>query len=150
MACLACDRIEKISEQRNEFFVAELKESFAVAADDQRYTGHTILLLKHHAEHLHRLERETRSLLFQDVILVGDALAEAFRPIRINYECLGNSMPHIHWHVIPRYEWDPQPTHPIWVRPKGERAVGVTGSDLKAIVSKLRSRLAKIGGSEQG
>ena len=141
MTCLACDRVQQIREQRNEFFVAELKESYVVLADDQRYVGYTILILKDHVEHLHELTQERRLSLFKDVTDVADSVVAAFHPLRLNYECLGNSLVHIHWHVIPRYEWDPEPTRPIWVRPEEERKVGVAPDVLSELVSKLRGEL---------
>jgi diadenosine tetraphosphate (Ap4A) HIT family hydrolase len=141
MTCLICDRIEQIREQKNAFFVAELKESYAVLADDQRYVGYTVLLLKDHVEHLHELSQERQLSLFQDVSDVTSAMVAAFDPLRINYECLGNSLAHIHWHVIPRYDWDPDPTRPIWVRSKEERQAGVSPDELPRLVSKLRVEL---------
>lgn len=141
MTCMACDRIRLIQDQKNAFFVAELKESYAVLADDQRYVGYTILLLKDHVEHLHELSQERQLSLFQDVSDVANAVVAAFHPLRLNYECLGNSLAHIHWHVIPRYDWGPEPTSPIWVRSKEERGAGVAPDVLPELVSKLRAEL---------
>lgn len=31
-----------------------------------------------------------------------------------NYELLGNGDPHIHWHIFPSSEQEPNPTHPVW------------------------------------
>jgi diadenosine tetraphosphate (Ap4A) HIT family hydrolase len=33
-------------------------------------------------------------------------LKRIFNPIRINYSCLGNFVPHVHFHLFPRYEED--------------------------------------------
>jgi len=143
MTCLACDRVYQIREQKNAFFVAELEESYVVLADDQRYVGYTILILKDHVEHLHELTQERRLSLFKDVTDVADSVVAAFHPLRLNYECLGNSLAHIHWHVIPRYEWDPEPTRPIWVRPEEERKVGVAPYVLSELVSKLKGELGQ-------
>ena len=141
MNCLACDRIQLIREQKNDFFVAELRESYAVLADDQRYIGYTILLLKDHAEHLHELPQKRQLSLFKDVIDIASSIVAAFHPLRLNYDCLGNSLPHIHWHIIPRYDWDPEPTRPIWVRSKEELKVGVAPDELSKLVSMLRGKL---------
>jgi diadenosine tetraphosphate (Ap4A) HIT family hydrolase len=32
----------------------------------------------------------------------------------MNYEVLGNTVGHLHWHLFPRYEWDPNPKRPTW------------------------------------
>ena len=141
MNCLACDRIKQIRDNSNPYFARELRESFVVLADSQRYEGYCILLLKSHRECLARLDKELQLRLYEDVIDVGRALNRAFSPLRINYECLGNALPHVHWHVIPRFDWDPQPESPIWVRPREERNVAVDEAHLAEIVSKLRNGL---------
>src|SRR5207302_3944918 len=41
-------------------------------------------------------------------------LATAFKPRKMNYEVLGNTVGHLHWHLFPRYEWDPNPKRPTW------------------------------------
>jgi diadenosine tetraphosphate (Ap4A) HIT family hydrolase len=46
--------------------------------------------------------------------LVAEAMFRAFRPAKLNYELLGNTVPHLHWHLIPRYEDDPKPRIPVW------------------------------------
>jgi diadenosine tetraphosphate (Ap4A) HIT family hydrolase len=45
---------------------------------------------------------------------VAEALARVFRPVKMNYELLGNQVPHIHWHLVPRLAADPEPHAPIW------------------------------------
>jgi len=45
---------------------------------------------------------------------VGEALTKIFDVGKINSELLGNQVPHIHWHVIPRLKSDPDPLNPVW------------------------------------
>jgi diadenosine tetraphosphate (Ap4A) HIT family hydrolase len=139
--CLACDRMGQIRDGSNPYIVAEMRESFAVLADDQKYEGYTILLLKDHVEHLHALSRERQIALFADVIDTAAAVTAAFRPVRLNYECLGNSLAHVHWHVIPRYDGDPDPAMPIWVRPSPERKTGVASDRLRELIARLKEHL---------
>lgn len=40
-------------------------------------------------------------------MLAGQAIVNAFSPWKMNYACYGNAEPHIHWHLFPRYESDP-------------------------------------------
>jgi diadenosine tetraphosphate (Ap4A) HIT family hydrolase len=46
--------------------------------------------------------------------LVAEAVYRSFAPRKLNYELLGNSAQHAHWHIFPRYESDPHPTWPVW------------------------------------
>ena len=141
MACLACERIEQIRLVKNPWFVRELEESYLVLSDEQRYTGWSILLLKDHHEHLVRLPVERQLRLFGDVAKAAAAVQKAFSPQRLNYECLGNTLAHIHWHVIPRYSWDPQPKSPVWVRPAEERQVTVPDEERDGLVARIRKAL---------
>ncbi len=45
---------------------------------------------------------------------VAEAVFRAFEPRKLNYELLGNSVTHLHWHIFPRYDSDPNPRWPVW------------------------------------
>jgi diadenosine tetraphosphate (Ap4A) HIT family hydrolase len=141
MSCLGCERIARIREGRNPDFVAELAESYATLADEQAYRGYCILLLKDHEEHLLRLPLERQARLWDDVARVGAALDRVLEPVRVNVACLGNLLTHVHWHVTPRYADDPEPQHPIWVRPLAERRVALAGSERRDLIARLRRAL---------
>src|SRR5207245_735482 len=58
----------------------------------------------------------TAGLLGEDVILVAKALTELLSPIKMNYEIHGNTIPHLHVHVYPRFVDDPFVGGPIDAR----------------------------------
>lgn len=49
---------------------------------------------------------------FAEVLRVGRAVEKQYQPIKMNFEMLGNSLPHLHMHVVPRYLDDGEPGHP--------------------------------------
>ncbi len=49
----------------------------------------------------------------QEVLAAGRAIRERFDPVKLNYLTLGNTVPHLHTHVLPRYLDDPAPGGPI-------------------------------------
>ena len=52
----------------------------------------------------------------QDIQAVALAIERVFRPCHVNYMLLGNIVPHLHVHVVPRYLDDPAPERPLpWV-----------------------------------
>ena len=49
---------------------------------------------------------------FDEVLRVGRAIEKQYQPIKMNFEMLGNSLPHLHTHVVPRYLNDGEPGQP--------------------------------------
>jgi len=141
MSCSACDRIARIRDKRDPEFVVELPSSFVTLADEQVYKGYCIVFLKDHHESLTALSYEQRMRLFEDVMRVAGAIEKVLEPARINYACLCNWVRHVHWHVTPRYQDDPEPAHPIWVRPLAERKRELPASERQELIAQLRAAL---------
>jgi diadenosine tetraphosphate (Ap4A) HIT family hydrolase len=99
---------------RNDHFIADLGLSMAYLHEDQFFPGWTVVVLKRHATELFHLAPTERIQLMEEVSRAAKALAETFEAKKINYELLGNQLPHIHWHVIPRLASDPAPLEPVW------------------------------------
>lgn len=107
--CLICERIELIQKGKNPFFVAETKIGFVVLGDFQFFRGYTLLLSKEHKRELHELDPETRKTFVWEMSEVAAAVIRAFNPVKLNYELLGNTDEHMHWHLFPRHHDDPNP-----------------------------------------
>jgi diadenosine tetraphosphate (Ap4A) HIT family hydrolase len=58
------------------------------------------------------LNKDEASAYFDEVLRVGRAIEQHYHPIKMNFEMLGNSLPHLHTHVVPRYLDDGEPGHP--------------------------------------
>ena len=63
------------------------------------------------------LDLSTRDTHLSELAEVPAALETAFVPSKLNIESLGNTVPHLHWWITPRYADDPRPITPIWVNP---------------------------------
>jgi len=120
--------------------LAELSTSVAYLDEDQFFPGWTILVLKRHATELYQLGREERAALIEDVSAVAEALAGALGAVKVNYELLGNQVPHIHWHVVPRLADDPAPRRPVWTVPHEPRTLAAP--ELARRLAGIRARLA--------
>ena len=83
--------------------------------DHQFHKGYCLLLLKEHVRELHELKPETYLALCTELFEAGRAIAETFKPWKMNYSCYGNLDPHIHWHLFPRYEADPDHLNHPWL-----------------------------------
>jgi diadenosine tetraphosphate (Ap4A) HIT family hydrolase len=72
------------------------------------------LLCKKHVCELYDLSHEEQLRFFEDMMRTGRALDRVFAPVKMNFEVLGNSVPHLHCHIKPRYYGDPAGGIPIW------------------------------------
>ena len=112
-ACEICQRISRLTPD-NPYLIAELDTGYAVLADNQHYRGYTIFLAKQCAPELHHLAPDIRMRFLSEMADVAEAVFRAFEPRKLNYELLGNSVAHLHWHIFPRYDSDPNPRWPVW------------------------------------
>jgi diadenosine tetraphosphate (Ap4A) HIT family hydrolase len=64
---------------------------------------------------------EDRALCMEAVAAVEQSLREALAPAKINLAALGNMVPHLHWHVIARFDWDSRFPAPVWAAAQRER-----------------------------
>ncbi len=93
-----------------------------------------------------------QSIIFEDVARIAAAIRSVFPtsgkgggPPRINYECLGNLVPHIHWHIIPRHADDPEPTKAVWGWTEERLKGTMTVEERKELVLTLRGALGSRG-----
>jgi diadenosine tetraphosphate (Ap4A) HIT family hydrolase len=128
---------------RQDHFIADLGLSKAYLHDDQFFPGWTVVVFQRHAVELFHLTPTERSRLIEEVNHVARTLAEIYQAKKINYELLGNQLPHIHWHVIPRLVNDPDPLEPVWR--VSHAPVALTESTLQEIIDRLASPLRMTG-----
>jgi diadenosine tetraphosphate (Ap4A) HIT family hydrolase len=76
--------------------------------------GYTVALWKHaHAAEPTQLSEVDAAGYWLEVLQLGRALEHVYRPAKMNYETLGNNVPHLHTHIIPRPTVDPAPNGPL-------------------------------------
>ena len=54
--CFICERIQRIKEGTNPYFVKELETGYVVIGDNQHFKGYTLFLCKEHKTELFQLE----------------------------------------------------------------------------------------------
>ena len=131
----------------NPYFVKELGTGYVVIGDHQHFRGYTLFLCKEHARELHFLEPGFRLRFLEEMPLVAEAVYNAFRPDKLNYELLGMGDAHLHWHIFPRVAGDTPKPGPVWWLPLEE----MQGEDkrpskaaLEEMVARLRHELDKV------
>ncbi len=86
-----------------------------VLVDDAAYPGFCRVVWNQHVKEMTDISADERNEIMHAVWKVEEAQREVMAPHKINVASLGNMTPHIHWHVIPRYQDDAQFPGPVWV-----------------------------------
>ena len=103
--------------ENNEFvhFVRKLSASSLYLDRNQAYRGHCVLIYDlGHATRVDQLSPEQWLASARDLQAAAAAVFSAVQPDHMNVESLGNVMPHLHWHIIPRFKGDGRWGAPIW------------------------------------
>jgi diadenosine tetraphosphate (Ap4A) HIT family hydrolase len=112
-------------------------EKFSVVlVDDANYPGFCRVIWRDHVREMSDLAQEDRLLLNEAVYEVEQAVREVMAPTKINLASLGNVVPHLHWHVIPRYTDDAHFPAPVW-------AAAVREADAEVLEAR-RARLPQL------
>src|SRR5688572_4664242 len=85
-----------------------------VYVEEPGYPGFCRVIWEAHVKEMTDLSEDDRMHLMEVVFAVESVLREHLEPDKINLASLGNVVPHLHWHVIPRYVDDPHFPQPIW------------------------------------
>jgi diadenosine tetraphosphate (Ap4A) HIT family hydrolase len=93
-------------------FAGEVSDAYLQRANVQR--GYTIVIWRgRHVAEPTELSEEEATKYWLELIEVGRRIEGHLDPVKLNYELLGNSLPHLHTHVMPRYADDPKPGWPF-------------------------------------
>ncbi|MEM7283203.1 MAG: HIT domain-containing protein [Pseudomonadota bacterium] len=119
--------------------IADLQSSKLFLELNQTYRGHCILVsTPEHVTRIDQLTREQWRSLSSDIWQVQKALSTVFEPDHVNVASIGQLVPHLHWHIVPRYTDDPRWGAPIWMtRPEDmpiQRLSSVEYEDRKLII----------------
>ncbi len=127
-------------------FIAALSVSTLFLFRDQRFKGYCILRFDPwDATNLEALDDDEYRAFMTDLRVAAQAIRAALKPDHMNYELLGNSNPHLHWHLIPRYRDDPRWGRPIWEDwPRGEFTLhrqALSDEANQRIIQRIRDQL---------
>jgi diadenosine tetraphosphate (Ap4A) HIT family hydrolase len=93
-------------------FAGRVSDAYLRRDDIQR--GYTIISWRgRHVAEPTELEPDEAAAYWLEVLRVGRALEQHLEVVKMNYNVLGNALPHLHTHVIPRYRDDPKPGWPF-------------------------------------
>jgi diadenosine tetraphosphate (Ap4A) HIT family hydrolase len=119
-----------------------------IHAEEAGFPAFYRVIWREHAAEFSDLDAADRVLCMEAVVVVEQCLREHLAPTKINLAALGNMVPHLHWHVIARFEWDSHFPSPFWATAQraapADRVAGVQAS-LPILQAGMIRRLAQLG-----
>lgn len=113
--CPFCRKLSSLEELPDDELVWQFPNSVALLGPWQFYSGYCVLVSRPHATELSQLPSLERAAHLEEMCLLARAIQTAFTPHKLNYELLGNQVPHLHWHLFPRYREDADALKPVWL-----------------------------------
>ncbi len=133
--CPACVEIRSgVAEEG--FLVARLQLSHLRLMRNQFVSGYSVLLCTRHVPEVYHLSADEQALFFQDLVRATQALDRVFAPVKMNINLLGNLVPHLHAHLLPRYRNDLAPGRPI---DPGQQIITLAPQEYEERVRKIQA-----------
>lgn len=111
-SCELCE--QEGHEQNSDEVIYRNQQLRVVLVADANYPGFCRVIWQEHVAEMTDLAVVDRSLLMRTVCQVEAAQREVLQPHKINLAAFGNMVPHMHWHLIPRFSDDAHFPNPIW------------------------------------
>lgn len=121
-----------------------------IDAADPLYPGFTRVIWNAHAAEMTDLDPADRQTLMQAVYIVEQVQRDTLRPHKVNLAALGNIVPHVHWHVIPRWCDDTHFPDAVWAAPRREPARASANAPDEALLTRYQAALRQALDGEMG
>jgi len=90
------------------FFAGEVSDAYLQKRNIQR--GYSVVIWRgRHVAEPTELSEDEAAQYWREVLEAGRRIEQRLQPVKLNYDILGNELPHLHTHVVPRYADDPKP-----------------------------------------
>jgi diadenosine tetraphosphate (Ap4A) HIT family hydrolase len=119
-----------------------MEHSYFVVGDSQFHRGYALVLLKEHVREPFELPPSVQRAHFREVMRAAEALHVTFEPVKMNFSCYGNAEPHVHWHIVPRYEDDPHPRKDPWREVERFREKLITAEEARELATRIALNFA--------
>ena len=123
--------------------IATLPSGHVHLQNDRDYLGYCTLIFHRHAIELFDLTSDERAQWIEDIARIEQAIVTVCEPAKFNITMLGNMVPHLHCHILPRYSTDPEWGHPPAYRRPAERNL-LTPEDYEELKAALSQAFAMV------
>jgi diadenosine tetraphosphate (Ap4A) HIT family hydrolase len=106
----------------------------------RRFPAFYRLIWNAHVAEFSDLAAAERHACMDAVAEIEQVLRAQLRPTKVNLASLGNVVPHLHWHIIARFDTDSHYPAPVWAA--AQREAALPALDLAALDAAVAQRLA--------
>ncbi len=104
-ACFYCEDGSRRKSLMSE--ICRLNYSTIYLNHNQKFPGRCVVMFNDHKTEYFQLTKEERDGYFEEVAITAKAICELYHPDKINYATFGDLVPHVHMHVVPKYQNGP-------------------------------------------
>jgi diadenosine tetraphosphate (Ap4A) HIT family hydrolase len=141
--CPLCQLLRDANERRSGRFIHEFSQSLLFLGEHQYFEGYAVLVAKQHVGELYELPKPEYVGFMEELSQASRAVQEAFKPRKLNHASLGNQVPHLHWHIIPRYEHEADALLDPWRHSEDFKHALIGESEAASRVAKIRRALSQ-------
>ncbi len=135
--CQYCRKDQRLHDLMIE--IAPLQASTLYLFKEQTHRGRCVVAYRAHVNELFELPERELGLFMQDVARAARAIQAAFSPNKINYGAYSDKLPHLHMHLVPKYEGGAAWGAPFEMMPA--QKVLLTAADYAARIAAIKGAL---------
>ncbi len=132
--CLYCRKDQRLHDLMIE--IGPMQVSTLYLFKEQTHRGRCVVAYRAHVNELFELPATELTLFMQDVARAAKAIKTAFHPNKVNYGAYSDKLPHLHMHLVPKYEGGTAWGAPFEMMPANKKLL--TEADYTALVADLR------------
>ncbi len=109
----------------------------------RRFPAFYRLIWAAHVAEFSDLSAPERHACMDAVTAIEQVLRARLAPTKVNLATLGNVVPHLHWHVIARFDWDSHFPAPVWAAPQRDEVAGGAAERLAQPLAAVDAAIAQ-------
>lgn len=135
--CLYCRKDQRLQDLMIE--VAPLSVSTLYLFKEQTHRGRCVVAYRAHVNELFELSDSELTAFMRDVARAAKAIKAAFGPNKINYGAYSDKLPHLHMHLVPKYEGGANWGAPFEMMPAAKKLL--SDAEYLSLIATIKAQL---------
>ena len=135
--CLYCRQDQRLHDLM--IAITPLSASTLYLFEEQTHRGRCVVAYRAHVNELFELPAAELALFMQDVARAAKAIKRAFAPDKINYGAYSDKLPHLHFHLVPKYEGGEKWGAPFEMMPATKKLL--SEAEYQSLITTIKAHL---------